>query len=87
VPHQAPDARSDLFSLGAVLYAALAGYRWTDDEEVSTRVKADPEIDAALKDALLAAVDPVPGNRYPSVQEFQTALATYLEQIWPGRSW
>lgn len=87
VTHQAPDARSDLFSLGAVLYTTLAGHRWTDQEGVSARVEADPDIDGELKDALLAAVDPVPDRRYPSVQEFQAALGVYLERIWPGRLW
>ena len=42
---------------------------------------------AELKESLLAAVDPIPDNRYPSVQEFQSALAGYLERIWPGRAW
>ena len=86
VSHQAPDARSDLFSLGAGLYTALAGYRWTDHGEVSTRVRADTELDADLKAALLKAVDPVPDKRYPSVRKFQAALTAYLEQIWPGRT-
>ena len=87
VSRQAPDARSDLFSLGAVLHTTLAGYRWTDKGEVSARVEADPELDAELKTALLAAVDPIPDNRYGSVEEFQSALAAYLERIWPGRAW
>ncbi|MEO5740251.1 MAG: protein kinase [Vicinamibacterales bacterium] len=87
VSSHAPDVRSDVFSLGAVLYALLAGYRWTDGEAVSARVKADPELDAELKDALLIAVDPDPGKRYHSAQEFQAALGAYLERIWPGRSW
>jgi serine/threonine protein kinase len=87
VSSRTPDARADVFSLGAVLYTALAGYRWTDGGEVSARVHADRDIDAELKDALLAAVDPVPDNRYPSVQAFRAALATYLERIWPGRAW
>ena len=84
VSHQAPDARSDLFSLGAVLYTLLAGYRWTDHLDVRARVAADHVLDTELKEVLLAAVDPVPDKRYASVQLFQTALGTYLERIWPG---
>ena len=87
VSGQPPDARSDVFSLGAVLYTLLAGFRWTDGAAVGARVKTDPDLDAELKDALLTAVDPVPETRYPSVQKFQAALSAYLERIWPGRSW
>jgi serine/threonine protein kinase len=87
VAHQAPDARSDLFSLGAVLYTALASYQWTWDAEVSASVKADREIDGDLKEVLLTAVDPNPDRRYPSVREFHATLSAYLEGIWPGRSW
>lgn len=84
---ETPDARSDLFSLGAVLYTTLAGYRWTDHGDVSARVEADGELDGELKAALLAAVDPIPARRYPSVETFQAAIAAYLERIWPGRAW
>jgi len=87
VSSQAPDARSDLFSLGAVLYTMLAGYQWTWEAEATACIEADREIDPDLKRILLTAVDPDPDRRYPSIQEFHAALAAYLEQIWPGRSW
>ena len=87
IPHQAPDARSDLFSLGAVLYTMLAGYEWTWNAEAGASVQADREIDPELKEILLQAVDPSPDKRYQSVQEFRDRLADYLESIWPGRSW
>ena len=87
VSRQAPDARSDLFSLGAVLYTLLAGYQWTLGSEAGASVAADREIDPELRKVLLTAVDPDPDRRYPSVAEFQAVLAAYLEQIWPGRSW
>lgn len=87
VAHQAPDARADLFSLGAVLYTALAGYRWTWDSAVSASVRADGEIDPDLKEILAKAVETDPNQRYRSVQEFRAALSAYLEGIWPGRSW
>ncbi len=87
VTHQAPDARSDVFSLGAVLYTLLAGYQWTWEGEVASCVQRDTTLDAELQAVLLRAADERPEQRYPSIAEFRVALAAYLEQIWPGRSW
>jgi serine/threonine protein kinase len=87
VSHQAPDARADVFSLGAVLHTMIAGYRWMDDSKVSARVAADDTLDAELKAALVTAVDPDPSRRHASVTVFQSVLSAYLERIWPGRAW
>jgi serine/threonine protein kinase len=84
ISRQAPDGRADLFSLGAVLYTMLAGYRWTWEAEVWTCVDGDPDIDPDLKEILLKAVDQNPDNRYPSVEGFQADLAACLERRWPG---
>jgi serine/threonine protein kinase len=84
---QAPDARSDLFSLGAVLYTMLAGQEWAWATDVARCVDADPDVAPELKEILLTAVDADPDRRYPSIVEMRAALAEYLERIWPGRSW
>jgi serine/threonine protein kinase len=84
---QAPDARSDLFSLGAVLYTMMAGYAWTWAADVGRCVDADPDVAPGLKEILLTAVDADPVRRYSSSLELHAALAAYVERIWPGRSW
>jgi serine/threonine protein kinase len=82
----APDARADVFSLGAVLYTMIVGYQWTLGGEAPACIAASHEIDNDLKRILLTAVDRTPAGRYPSVKEMCVALAAYLESIWPGRS-
>jgi len=87
VSRRAPDARSDVFSLGAVLYTMLAGHHWTLASAVDRSVLDDPEVAPELKAILLTAVQADPDRRFPSVAELCAALARYLESIWPGRTW
>ncbi len=84
---QPPDARADLFSLGAVLYTMIAGFGWTWESEVGVAVEADTALDAELKQILRTAVQANPEKRQASVDAFRAALASYLEGIWPGRAW
>ena len=84
LPERTPDARSDLFSLGAVLYTMHAGYGWTWSNGLAGCIEADAELAPELKQALLAAVDTDPGKRFPSVREFRAGLQAYLERIWPA---
>jgi serine/threonine protein kinase len=81
IPAQPPDQRSDLYSLGAVLYTMLAGFQWAWTGAVHAAVESDGEVDAELKAVLLAAVDPQPDRRYPSVADFQAALGGYLARL------
>ncbi|MEQ1727086.1 MAG: protein kinase [Vicinamibacterales bacterium] len=85
--HQPPDARADLFSLGAVLYTMIAGFGWTWESEVAAAVDADTELDAELKRIVRMSVHTNPEKRQASIDVFRSALAAYLEGIWPGRSW
>jgi serine/threonine protein kinase len=83
---RAPDRRSDVFSLGAVLYTMIAGYHWTLGEEVSESIAADGEMDRELRNILLTAVDRTPDRRHQSIEIMCAALEAYLESIWPARS-
>ena len=87
VARQAPDARSDVFSLGAVLHTLVSGDLWVGHESIGPRIKADDTLDVELRDTLLKAVALRPSDRYRTVLAFQKALENYLEGIWPGRSW
>ena len=85
VPEHAPDARADVYSLGAVLYTMIAGYEWTWRGDLSARIDADEELDADLAAILQTAVKRDREQRHPSVHDMCAALAAYLETIWPGR--
>jgi serine/threonine protein kinase len=87
VADHAPDARADVFSLGAVLYTLIAGFGWTWQGEAGAQVESDHSLDADLKAILLRAVDGNPDRRFASMEQFRTALGGYLERIWPGRAW
>jgi serine/threonine protein kinase len=87
VSRRVPDARSDLFSLGAVLYTMLAGNDWTWTTDIGRCVDTDPEVAPELKEILLTAVAADPDRRFPSIADLRAALTAYLERIWPGRSW
>lgn len=87
VRDRAPDARADVFSLGAVLYTLIAGYEWTWSTELRAAIEAERDLDAGLATILLTAVDQDPGRRYQSIEAMDAALAAYLESIWPGRAW
>ena len=87
ISRQPPDGRSDVFSLGAVLYTMLAGYSRTWGADIRASIDVDPDLDSNLRAILLKAVHSDPAGRYHSIHEFHAALAGYLEEIWPGRSW
>jgi serine/threonine protein kinase len=80
VSQQPPDARADVFSLGAVLYTMLAGYHWTASGEPQARVgriAADPEI----KDILLSGCVQ-PGRTLWIRRRLRHGARPDLDRIW-----
>ena len=86
IPGRAPDARSDVFSLGAVLYTMLAGYQWTWEGEVGTCVARRSRYRSGSQ------TDRARGGRSGPRQPLSVdagvlpRLSAYLESIWPGRT-
>ncbi len=75
------DARSDIYSLGATLYAAITGVvpedslmRAVDGVALTPLRKHKPSISARLAGVIEKAMEPIPANRYQSAAEFKSAL-------------
>lgn len=79
----AADARSDVYSLGATLFAIMTGYSPWDGNTRATVVQTKrlrsvrefvPEIPQQVADILYRMVAPDPGDRYQTAAEVATAL-------------
>jgi TolB-like protein/tetratricopeptide (TPR) repeat protein len=66
------DARSDVFSFGAVLYEMLAGNRAFDG--MASVLRDDPKPPPALETLVLRCLAKQPGQRFQTIAEVKTAL-------------
>jgi serine/threonine-protein kinase len=85
------DARSDIFSLGTILYELLAGRRAFDgrtiDETLDQVIAAHPravdrirpDTPATLATIVRKAMERDPDQRYPKASDFRNALAEFVE--------
>ncbi len=78
-----PDTRSDVFSLGAVLYEMLAGRRAFDGETAAATLRAtaerdppeiEPSLALPLERVLRRALEKDPGQRFQSASDLAFAL-------------
>lgn len=75
------DAHSDIYSLGATLYAALTGVipedalaRVMDNVELTPLRKRNPKVSRKLAAAIEKAMEPYPDDRFRSDEDFKQAL-------------
>jgi serine/threonine protein kinase len=75
-----PDERSDIFSVGAILYEMLTTRR-PHHRGAAAPSASNPHVPKELDDAVLKAVAPSPANRYQSAAAFAGELRTIAATV------
>lgn len=80
-----PDKRSDIFSVGCILYELLTGKKVSPFEPVPAPHKLNSEIPRDLSNACMKALEPNPDRRYQTASEFADDLC-YRSADMPQRT-
>ena len=73
---QSADARSDVYSLAAILYSMLTKRKpQVADGQLLPPSRFNPDVSQRMDDVVVRALDPNPADRYPDVRTFLTALS------------